>query len=47
MMQEFKTNDNVTLQYIDTAVSGDQAAEAKPWLILVHLGLNPDIASGA
>ncbi|KAH8653159.1 Alpha/Beta hydrolase protein [Tricladium varicosporioides] len=36
MLQSFKTNDNVTLKYIDTGVSSAKEGLNKPWLILIH-----------
>ncbi|KAG9232541.1 Alpha/Beta hydrolase protein [Amylocarpus encephaloides] len=35
-MQSFKTNDNVTLEYIDTGVSSSVEDLGKPWLLLIH-----------
>lgn len=35
-MQSFKTNDNVTLKYVDTGPAAADEDE-KPWLILVRL----------
>jgi hypothetical protein len=38
-MQSFKSNDNVTLKYVDTGAVDENERE-KPWLILVRLFLN-------
>ncbi|CAG8974700.1 hypothetical protein HYALB_00006436 [Hymenoscyphus albidus] len=35
-MQSFKTNDNITLKYIDTGISDNLSDLNKPWLVLIH-----------
>lgn len=40
-MYDFKTNDDVTLKYIDTGAEGDEDENEglKPWLLLVSNGI--------